>query len=157
MKIKNSWKQNYYCELATGCFVVATAAVVCLFTLLYLAGFWRDGGYVVYADFGSVAGVKIGDPVKIAGVRIGEVDSMDLRRFQARLGLRVRHAIRLHNDASASIESRSLLTGDKLVEIQPGQSPDLLQPGERIASTRPAYDLTQVVVSLINGSIGRGI
>ena len=33
-------------------------------------------GYVLFADFASVAGLKLGDPVEIAGVKIGRVEGM---------------------------------------------------------------------------------
>src|SRR3990167_11459613 len=76
-----------------------------------------NNGYLVYADFASVAGLKLGDPVEIAGVKVGKVESIGLADDSARLGLRVEDRIKLQEDVIASIRARGLI-GDKFVLIR---------------------------------------
>ena len=145
-------------DLWVGCSVLLAGAAIVLYVLLTLTGFWTDKSYIiVYAEFASVAGVEAGDPVEIAGVRIGRVQSINLRGSRARLGFRIKRTARLRRDAVASIEARSFLTGDKLVEIEPGHSKKLLEPGQHIIATKPATDLTEVVVKLMTGELGSAI
>ena len=67
-------------DLWAGCSVLLAGAAIALYMLLRLAGLWTDKSYIiVYAEFASVAGVEAGDPVEIAGVRIGRVQSITLR------------------------------------------------------------------------------
>jgi phospholipid/cholesterol/gamma-HCH transport system substrate-binding protein len=92
-----------------------------------------DSGYVLYADFASASGLHTGDPIKIAGVKIGEVKSIALgENYLARVALRVQDKVKVYNDAVASIETDGLI-GDRFVSITPGTSDNRLDPKERIA------------------------
>ncbi|MFQ5851732.1 MAG: MlaD family protein, partial [Candidatus Binatia bacterium] len=71
-------------------------------------------GYLVFADFTSVAGLKVGDPVEIAGVKVGRIESIALADDRARLGLRIEPGVELQEDAIASVRARGLI-GDKFV------------------------------------------
>ena len=49
------------------------------------------GGYVVYADFISAPGLRVGDPVEVVGVEIGTLESISLATdYQARVDLRIK-------------------------------------------------------------------
>ena len=66
-------------EIVVGFFVLVGMA--CLGYLALKLGKLEvlgNSGYTVYADFPSVAGLKIGDPVEIAGVKIGRVEVIGL-------------------------------------------------------------------------------
>src|SRR5262245_63637265 len=99
-----------------------------------------NSGYPVYADFSSVAGLKIGDPVEIAGVRIGRVEAMGLVDDRARLQLRLQDHVKLQEDAIASVRARGLI-GDKFVLITSGASDKIISVGGRIRETEspPEY------------------
>jgi phospholipid/cholesterol/gamma-HCH transport system substrate-binding protein len=59
-------------DIMVGIFVLIGA--ICLGYLAIRLGkveLFGATGYVVYADFSSVAGLKVGDPAEIAGVRVG--------------------------------------------------------------------------------------
>ena len=74
-------------ELIVGIFVLI--GIACLGYLAIRLGkleILGSGGYVVYADFASVAGLKLGDSVEIAGVKIGKVETITLADDRGRLG-----------------------------------------------------------------------
>ncbi|MDH3444165.1 MAG: MlaD family protein, partial [Deltaproteobacteria bacterium] len=86
-------------EVIVGLFVLVGMA--CLGYLAIKLGkleVLSDSGYTVYADFPTVAGLKRGDPVEIAGVKIGRVESMSLADDRARVVLRVDDGVKFQED-----------------------------------------------------------
>lgn len=144
-------------EAAVGCLTVAVVTVALVYAVIFIVGLWHSRGYVVYADFTSAAGVKVGDPVRISGVQIGEVESINLRRSKARLGIRISKNIELRRDAIASVETRSVLTGDKLIHIEPGDSQEALHAPELATTTNPAHDFTDVIAKLMTSDSDLGL
>src|SRR6266498_2993428 len=70
------------------------------------------GGYTVIADFPTVAGLKVGDPVEVAGVKVGRVDALGLSEDdRARLTLRLNDGVKLQDDVIASVRARGLIGG----------------------------------------------
>ncbi len=82
------------------------------------------GGYRVRAIFDNVASAVPGEDVKIAGAKVGVIDSMDVTAGKkAAVVLRVDDArfTPFRADASCSVRPQSLI-GEKFVECQPGTS-----------------------------------
>jgi phospholipid/cholesterol/gamma-HCH transport system substrate-binding protein len=111
-----------------------------------------NSGYHVYADFPSVAGLKIGDPVEIAGVRIGRVESIGLADDRARLNLRINDNVKLQEDIIASVRSRGLI-GDKFILISPGASDKIIPAGGKIRETDSPPDITDLIGKLVGGDL----
>jgi phospholipid/cholesterol/gamma-HCH transport system substrate-binding protein len=120
----------------------------------------------VTARFPSVAGLDRKAPVRIAGVRVGKVEAVDLDGSEALLLLSLDPHVRLHEGAWAQITSLGML-GDKYVEINPGDpSAPLLSSGAELGgSTAPSFDdvmrvATEIgedvkeVTEALRGSIG---
>lgn len=140
-------------EIIVGIFVLV--GIVCLGYLAIRLGkleILNTNGYTVYADFASVAGLKPGDPVEIAGVKIGRVESMALANDRARLGLRIDPQVKLQDDTIASVRSRGLI-GDKFVLVSPGSSDKLLGPGDRIRETESPPDLQDLIGKYVGGDL----
>lgn len=140
-------------EILVGIFVLVGMA--CLGYLAIRLGkieVLGNRGYVVYADFASVAGLKIGDPVEIAGVKVGRVESIDLADDRARLGLRIEDNVKLQEDVIASVRARGLI-GDKFVLISPGAADRILAPGEKIRDTESPPDITDLIGRLVGGDL----
>ena len=119
-------------EIIVGLFVLV--GIACLGYLAIKLGKLEvlgNSGYPVYADFSSVAGLKIGDPVEIAGVKVGRVEAMGLADDRARLQLRLQDDVKLQEDVIASVRARGLI-GDKFVLITPGASDKIIPPGGRL-------------------------
>jgi phospholipid/cholesterol/gamma-HCH transport system substrate-binding protein len=103
------------------------------------------------ARFSSVGSLKPGDPVKIAGVSVGSVESVQLVNYQAEASFALTTPVAIPKDSIASIQSAGLL-GDAYVSISPGASEDDLASGERIVRTEPAVSLTELIAKYAFGS-----
>ena len=140
-------------EVIVGVFVLV--GMVCLAYLTIRLGkieVFGNNSYVVYADFASVAGLNIGDPVEIAGVKIGRVESINLADDRGRLGLKIDNNVKLQEDVIASVRARGLI-GDKFVVISPGASDKLLAYGDKIRETESPPDLTELIGKYVGGDL----
>lgn len=138
-------------ELSVGVFVLV--GILCLGYLTIRLGkveVLGSKGYIVYADFASVAGLKVGDPVEIAGVKIGKVESVELADGRARLGLKIDPDVKLQDDVIASVRARGLI-GDKFITVTPGASDKYLQAGGKIRETESPPDISDLIGKYIGG------
>ena len=140
-------------EIVVGVFVLV--GMVCLGYLAIRLGKLEvlgNSGYILYADFASVAGLKIGDPVEIAGVKVGRVETIGLADDRARLGFRIDPHVKLQEDVIASVRARGLI-GDKFVLISMGASDKLLGPGDKIRETESPPDFTELIGKFVGGDL----
>jgi phospholipid/cholesterol/gamma-HCH transport system substrate-binding protein len=141
-------------EIVVGLFVAV--GIACLGYLAIKLGkleVFGASGYTVIADFPSVAGLKVGDPVEIAGVKIGRVESLGLSEDdRARLTLRLSDGVKLQDDAIASVRARGLI-GDKFVLITPGASDKIVPPGGKIRETESPPDIPDLIGKIVGGDV----
>lgn len=112
-------------ELKVGIFVFIGLVVLVIF-ILSIGGFktWSSG-YHINLSFNFVNGVKVGAPVRFAGVDVGEVKKVKLEflpgenRSNVNLDIWVRNIIKIPSDSSVWVNTLGLL-GEKYVEIIPG-------------------------------------
>ncbi len=121
-------------QVGTGLFILlGFAALAYLATqTTSVANFSQGDSYTLKARFTNIGQLKLRAPVKLAGVRIGSVESVELD--PAKLDALVKISIdkrykALPDDSSAAIFTSGLL-GDQYVGIQPGGSPDLFKDGD---------------------------
>lgn len=99
------------------------------------------------AEFSEIAGLEAGDEVRIAGVRVGEVDGIELNGNKVAVSFTAEGAD-LGDQSRASIEVKDLL-GQKYLAVQPAGSgeldPDSVIP---LARTRSPYDVTDALAGL---------
>lgn len=113
-------------ELKVGIFVFVGLIILAIF-ILSIGGFktWSSG-YRINLNFNFVNGVKVGAPVRFAGVDVGEVKSVDLEfipqenRSNVRLEIWIRNIIKIPADSTVWVNTLGLL-GEKYVEIIPGK------------------------------------
>jgi len=110
------------------------------------------GGYVVYADFPTVGGLKSGAAVEMAGVPVGRVQSIALKDYQARVTLRIDENVKLQDDAIVSIKTKGLI-GEKFVQISPGGSDRLIPPGGRLKEVEAPVDLEELIAKYVFGKV----
>lgn len=140
-------------DVVVGLFVLV--GLTCLGYLAIRLGkleLFASQGYVVFADFASVAGLKPGDPVEIAGVRIGRVEGIGLADDKARLTLRLSDGIKLQEDVIASVRARGLI-GDKFVLVSPGASDKIIPPGGKIRETDSPPDIPDLIGKIVGGDL----
>ena len=145
-------QSNRTLEIGTGLFVLlGFAALIFLTTQLPSSGLKLSAaktGYHVTANFDNIGDLKVGSPVTMAGVSVGEVEAIkfDPKSFQAVVGMRFDNQYKeIPDDSFASIQTQGLL-GGKYVGLSPGGSDTFLKNGSHIDQTQSAI----VLESLIN-------
>ncbi len=138
-------------ETAVGVFVLV--GILCVGYLTIKLGkmeLMGDNYYTLYADFTSATGLKSGANVEMAGVRIGQIESIDLEPVMnvARVRLKIEKGIELSTDVIASVKTAGLI-GDKYLSITPGGSDELLEPGSSIEETESALDIEDLISKYI--------
>ncbi|MHB2021788.1 MAG: MCE family protein [Mycobacteriales bacterium] len=82
------------------------------------------GGTTYYADFTNASNLATGNDVRLAGVKVGQVDSIDLHGTVVQVGFRVK-GVTLGRDSTAAIKIKTLL-GEMYVALTssgPGSLP----------------------------------
>ncbi len=113
------------------------------------------GSYTVKGDFTNVGTLSVGAPVKMAGVVIGSVRSVqvDPVELNAEVVLAIDNRYNQIPDDSAAAVFTSGLIGSQYVAIQPGGSPDVLKNGDEVILTQSAMQLEDLIGKfLVNGS-----
>ena len=111
-------------------------------------------GYTVQARFTSIAGLRAGADIEIAGVRVGRVTAigLDQKRDMALVSLRINSGVELYDDALAAVRTSGLI-GDKYILLSPGGSGDALKDGDEISDTESALDLESMIGKFIFGKV----
>ncbi len=74
-------------KLIVGLFALAGIVALAILSLrLGKIELFNNKGYVIYANFDNISGLKVGDQVEIAGVQVGKVVSISLKDYRARVG-----------------------------------------------------------------------
>ncbi|RLK46886.1 phospholipid/cholesterol/gamma-HCH transport system substrate-binding protein [Alkalispirillum mobile] len=136
-------------ELWVGVFVALGLGAVFLLALEVsgLAEFRERPSYEVTAHFDNVGGLREKAPVNMAGVRVGQVKSIELdpQSYQARVVMAMDHRFdRIPSDSTAAIYTSGLL-GEQYVSLDPGWEEEYLSAGDRITSTQSAVVLERIL------------
>jgi phospholipid/cholesterol/gamma-HCH transport system substrate-binding protein len=107
-------------------------------------------GYEVTAQFDSVAGIRDGGDVRIAGVKVGSIlsETLDPKTFLASVRMSIDPAYKLPDDTVAEIVSAGLL-GDRFMALVPGGSEQAIPPGGRIKFTQSPVSLENLIGQMI--------
>ena len=107
-----------------------------------------DDTYRVNVLFRTSGGLQTGSAVRIAGIKIGTVDAIELEGSEARIFLKLYAKYPVYRDSAATIKSVGIL-GDKYVEILQGNSMSgSLQDGDDIEVVIPGSDIDSMIDSL---------
>lgn len=123
--------------------------------IVYVSGFVGVGlgtadEYELHASFLSAEGIGPGTEVRLAGVRVGQVTSIDLDvgRFVAETIFTMRGDIELPDDSTVAIASDGLI-GDAFLEVVPGVSPFELEPGDTVLDAQSPASLVSVLIGIV--------
>lgn len=134
-----------------------------LFFLLGLALAWitfeslnggrlfKKDGYTLVAGFANLKGLKTGDEVRMAGVKVGAVGLTRLAAHRVEAVLNIDPAIKIPTDAVASVEQSSLLGSNYLGITFGTPGGPLLKDHDEI-KTKPTVDMSEVISQL--GTLG---
>jgi phospholipid/cholesterol/gamma-HCH transport system substrate-binding protein len=136
-------RANRTLEIGTGLFVLlGFAALLFLTTQLPASGVKFGGqktGYHVTAEFDNIGDLKVGSPVTMSGVRVGEVSAIhfDSKVYKAVVRMRIDPRYNeIPEDSFASIQTEGLL---------PGGLDTYLKDGGRIELTQSALVLETLI------------
>jgi phospholipid/cholesterol/gamma-HCH transport system substrate-binding protein len=102
-------------------------------------------GYILYAKFDDVSGLSSGADIKLNGIKIGIVKSLQIdENYQAIAKLLIKNEITIPKNSSASITTDGII-GNKFVSISPGFDDEKLKDGEEILLTRSALHLERLI------------
>jgi phospholipid/cholesterol/gamma-HCH transport system substrate-binding protein len=105
------------------------------------------GGTVYKAQFAEAAGLKADDPVRVAGVKVGKVESLALEHGAVTVDFRVSDAF-VGDQSEAAIKIETVLGAKYLALVPRGSTP--LDPGKPIPVSRTAspYDVVEAFADL---------
>lgn len=106
-----------------------------------------------FAQFGDTGGLAVGDIVRINGVNVGEVKSMDIDRDKVVIGFTI-GTNTVGSDSSARIKTETIL-GRKAIEIDPKGSHTLPPRGVLpIGQTSTPYQIYDAIFDVTRASQG---
>lgn len=113
------------------------------------------GGYPLVAEFRAADGLDAGSDVRLSGVKVGSVTSISLNRdnYYAVVGVALDEDVKVPEDSVAKIASDGLLGGN-FVDIDPGASDFMLEPGAAFQHTQGSVNLIDLVGKAIQGGGG---
>lgn len=131
--------------------LAVTVITIAVLTLVGLAAFFSDRLPIIglgaphHADFAEAAGLRPEDEVLVAGVKVGEVTSVDLEGDHVRVTFRSR-GVRIGEQSRASIKIRTLL-GAKYLELEPRGAGEL-DGAIPVDRTVTPYDVNEAFTGL---------
>lgn len=146
--------KEYKKEIWVGLFVFSGIVLLILSSIFFTNGGVIVGKYyTINALFTNVSGLQYGAPVRIAGVPIGTVDSINLNKdgTMAHVRFSIKKGIHLPEDSIAVIKSSGLL-GGKYVQVLLGSSTKTLVNGGELFETQAPVDLEDLLGKYVFGS-----
>ncbi len=115
---------------------------------------FKAKGEHLKAVFDSVAGLDDKASVRVAGVRVGRVDGVDLEGTKARVNILLQKKLPLTKGTYARVSNLGLL-GEKYIEIIPGPpgGPPLDASIPLVGETPPSFDDTMAKLNKIGDSV----
>jgi phospholipid/cholesterol/gamma-HCH transport system substrate-binding protein len=138
--------------------VVVGAISLAVLAALILAAFRAQdlpvigGGDTYYAAFSEAGGLKANDEVRIAGVRVGKVEKVELDGDHVRVTFRVDGGAEFGSQTAAAIKVKTLL-GAMFLALQPAGSGQLEEGAEiPVERTSSPYDVVEAFAGLAETS-----
>ncbi len=149
--------KKYSNETVAGIFIlIGLAAVGYMTAKLGKVSLFGDDSYTLYARFNSVSGLRVGNPIEMVGMEVGQVAGfrIDQENQMAVVELKIKKGMKVYDDAIASIKTAGLI-GDKYIGIDAGGGGDLLKPGETITETESPIDIGELIGKYAFGKVNK--
>jgi len=143
-------------EVRLGVFV--TIALVAIFIVIEMVGgleFFSKGMHVK-ANFINVQELKRGDPVKMAGVIVGNVETIKLDGQQVQVGMKINEGVQLRTTCTATIRFTGLM-GQNFVAVDFGTPDGSVVMDGGALQTAEVPDIGAILTRLdgVAGGIGK--
>lgn len=96
--------------------------------------------YALVATFDDAMNLQPGDPVRLAGVEVGQVSGVKAVKGKAEVRFDVDHDVRLADDSEVAVRWLNII-GQRELYLYPGAGSTQLTPGARMTHTRSVVDL----------------
>lgn len=147
--------KKYAMETIVGIFIVFGLLCIGYMTVkLGHVSFLGDDSYSLIANFTSVTGLRVGNPVDVLGIEVGKIEqiTMDQKNQKAIVEIRIKKDIKIYDDAIASIKTEGLI-GDRYLHIDPGGAGSLLGPRGTITETQAPVDISELIGKYAFGEV----
>lgn len=138
--------------------VIVGAISLAVIAAMVLAAFKAEdlpligGGDTYYAAFSEAGGLKANDEVRVAGVRVGKVQSVDLAGDHVRVEFTVENGVDFGDSTRAAIKVKTLL-GAMFLALEPSGSGQLEEETEiPVERTSSPYDVVDAFSGLASTS-----
>jgi phospholipid/cholesterol/gamma-HCH transport system substrate-binding protein len=138
--------------------VIIGAVSLAVIAAMVLAAFRAEdlpligGGDTYYASFSEAGGLKANDEVRVAGVRVGKVQSVDLAGDHVRVEFNVEDGVDFGNATGAAIKVKTLL-GAMYLALEPAGEGQLEEEAViPVARTTSPYDVVDAFSGLADTS-----
>ena len=138
--------------------VIVGAVSLAVLSAMVLAAFRAEdlpligGGDTYYAAFSEAGGLKANDEVRVAGVRVGKVQSVDLDGDHVRVEFNVENGVEFGPQTNATIKVKTLL-GAMYLALEPAGEGQMEEETEiPVARTSSPYDVVDAFSGLAHTS-----
>ena len=138
--------------------VVIGAVSFALLALLFLAAFRAQdlpligGGDTYYAEFAESGGLKVNDEVRVAGVRVGKVNSIEIDDGVVKVGFQIKTDAEFGDETRAAIKVKTIL-GSMFLSLEPGGEGELEEEGViPVERTSSPFDVVEAFSGLAETS-----
>jgi phospholipid/cholesterol/gamma-HCH transport system substrate-binding protein len=136
-------------ETKVGAFFIGSIAVVGFLAMqmekLQLGG--NHGAREGFTVFSEVSGLNPQSPVRVAGVKVGEVKRIVLDHGKAKVFITLDSDLPVHRDAVATLSSIGIL-GEKYVDLNPGKDDDTVFDLNQPIPSKAGTSLDQLMETL---------
>lgn len=103
--------------------------------------------YSLVATFDDATNLRAGDPVRLAGVEVGQVGSVKVVDGRARVQFQVDDHVQLPDDSEVAVRWLNLI-GQRELYLYPGKSAVALKSNDAMTRTRSVVDLGELLNEL---------
>ena len=134
-------------------FLIGVITIYILYNLLSINR--KDGVedyLIIESEFNQIDGIEQNSEVRISGMKIGKVISMEIKNNKPNLKLGIKKNLNIPEDSSLSIQTDGLF-GKKYLSLEPGGSEIFLKNSEKIFLTEDSIlvqDLLQKIIQIGN-------
>ncbi|MDQ4025281.1 MAG: MCE family protein [Actinomycetota bacterium] len=133
------------------CIVLIAAGVAGAFSINRFQGL--RGVYTLSADLTDASGLQPGNEVRVAGVKVGTVKRVELRRDAARIEMELQDDVRIPVESALEVKLKTLL-GQKFVDLQmPRAFLEAASAGRDVDSATAGYFEEGGVIPLAQTSV----
>lgn len=103
-------------------------------------------GKTLHANFNNIDGISVGSEVKIAGVRVGAINKIELDKntFQSKVTIHILSSLDIPVDSVLSVTSSGIF-GSKYLAIKPGAEEGMIGNNGTFTMTQSSTNLEDLI------------